>query len=321
MCGEDGARPDGDVVGDTHLPRQHRPVADRARARNADLRHQDDVFSYIAVMADLNQVVDLAAPPDDGLAESRTVDGAIGADLDVLLDAQPSYLGNLAVRRAVERVAEAIGTEHRARMDDDPVADDDAVLDDHARMEHHVVAERRSDPHEAERPHPAPRPDARVSFDDGAGAHQSRRVHARPVGDHGRRMDARRYRGLGVEEAQKQLDGNKVELDKLRDELEKKGQLLSADARRDKQDQLERKLRDAQRLAGDLEKELQRKEQNMGAKILRELEGIFTRVGKEKGYVLIIERRQAGIVYGAPDADVTEEVIKAFDDEMRKAKK
>ncbi len=120
---------------------------------------------------------------------------------------------------------------------------------------------------------------------------------------------------------QKQLDGHKVEIDKLRDELEKKGQLLSADARRDKQDQLERKLRDAQRLAGDLEKELQRKEQNMGAKILRELEGIFTRVGKEKGYVLILERRQAGVVYGAPEADVTEEVIKAFDDEMRKAKK
>lgn len=120
---------------------------------------------------------------------------------------------------------------------------------------------------------------------------------------------------------QKQLDGHKVELDKLRDELEKKGQLLSADARRDKQDQMERKLRDAQRLAGDLEKELQKKEQNMGAKILRELEGIFTRVGKEKGYGVILERRQAGVVYGAPEADVTEEVIKAFDDEIRKAKK
>ncbi len=120
---------------------------------------------------------------------------------------------------------------------------------------------------------------------------------------------------------QKQLDGHKVELDKLRDELEKKGQLLSADARRDKQDQLERKLRDAQRLAGDLEKELQKKEQTMGAKILRELEGIFTKVGKEKGYALILERRQAGVVYGAPETDVTEDVIKAFDDETRKAKK
>ena len=120
---------------------------------------------------------------------------------------------------------------------------------------------------------------------------------------------------------QKQLDGHKTELDKLRDELEKKGQLLSADARRDKQDQLERKLRDAQRLAGDLEKELQKKEQNMGAKILRELEGIFTKVGKERGYAVLLERRQAGVVYGASEADVTEDVIKAFDDETRKAKK
>ena len=120
---------------------------------------------------------------------------------------------------------------------------------------------------------------------------------------------------------QKQLDGHKAELDKLRDEIEKKGQLLSADARRDKQDQLERKLRDAQRLAGDLEKELQKKEQNMGAKILRELEGVFTRVGKERGYAVLLERRQAGVVYGAPEADVTEDVIKAFDDETRKAKK
>jgi outer membrane protein len=120
---------------------------------------------------------------------------------------------------------------------------------------------------------------------------------------------------------QKQLDGQKVELDKLRDELEKKGQLLSADARRDKQDQLERKLRDAQRLAGDLEKELQKREQTMGTKILRELEGVFTKVGKEKGYAMILERRQAGVVYGATELDVTEEVIKAFDDETRKAKK
>ena len=120
---------------------------------------------------------------------------------------------------------------------------------------------------------------------------------------------------------QKQVDGQRGDFEKLRDELEKKGQLLSADARREKQEALERKTRDIRRLVDDLEKELQKKEQTMGAKILRDLEGIFTRVGKEKGYALIVERRQAGVVYGAPDVDVTEEVIKAFDDEMRKAKK
>ncbi|HEX9408911.1 MAG TPA: OmpH family outer membrane protein [Methylomirabilota bacterium] len=120
---------------------------------------------------------------------------------------------------------------------------------------------------------------------------------------------------------QKQVDGQKTDYDKLRDELEKKGQLLSADARREKQEALERKTRDIRRLLDDLEKELQKKEQIMGQKILRDLEGIFARVGKEKGYAMIVERRQAGVVYGAPEIDVTDEVIKAFDDEMRKAKK
>jgi len=93
---------------------------------------------------------------------------------------------------------------------------------------------------------------------------------------------------------QKQVDSQKSDYDKLRDELEKKGQLLSADARREKQEALERKTRDIRRLLDDLEKELQKKEQTMGQKILRDLEGIFTRVGKEKGYAMIIERRRLG---------------------------
>src|SRR5205823_11065452 len=47
---------------------------------------------------------------------------------------------------------------------------------------------------------------------------------------------------------QKQVDSQKSDYDKLRDELEKKGQLLSADARREKQEALERKTRDIRRL-------------------------------------------------------------------------
>ncbi|HEV8530400.1 MAG TPA: OmpH family outer membrane protein [Methylomirabilota bacterium] len=120
---------------------------------------------------------------------------------------------------------------------------------------------------------------------------------------------------------QKQVDNQKADLEKLRDELEKKGQLLSADARRDKQEQLERKVRDARRLVDDLEKELQKKEQGLLAKVLRDVEGVVAKIGKERGYLMIVERRQGGLIYGAAEADVTEEIIKAFDDETRKAKK
>lgn len=120
---------------------------------------------------------------------------------------------------------------------------------------------------------------------------------------------------------QKQVDGHRSELEKLRDELEKKGQLLSADVRREKQDTLERKVRDVRRLVDDLQKELQKKEQELLARVLQDVTGVVQRFGKEKGYALIVERRGGAVVYGAPEADLTDEVIRAFDEEAKKAKK
>jgi outer membrane protein len=120
---------------------------------------------------------------------------------------------------------------------------------------------------------------------------------------------------------QKDVDARKVEVDKLRDELDKKGLVLSADARREKEETLQRKVRDLRRLAEDLEKELQRKEQQATQRILQELTGLIERVGKERGYLLIVEKRGAGVIYGDPEADVTDEVIKLYDQEKAKEKK
>ena len=117
---------------------------------------------------------------------------------------------------------------------------------------------------------------------------------------------------------QKEMDAKRVELEKLREELEKKGALLTADARRDRQEQFERKRRDAARLADDFQKELERKESALLQKVLQEVSGIIERVGKEKNYYLIVEKRGAGVVYAAPDADLTEEVIRAFDQQAPK---
>ncbi|HUG37405.1 MAG TPA: OmpH family outer membrane protein [Candidatus Limnocylindrales bacterium] len=120
---------------------------------------------------------------------------------------------------------------------------------------------------------------------------------------------------------QKTVDGHRVEAEKLRDDLEKKGQLLSADARREKQENLERKVRDVRRLVDDLQKELQKKEQELLAKVLHDVSGIVQKIGKDRGYTLVVEKRGGGVVYGAPEADLTDEIVRAFDDETKKAKK
>ena len=114
---------------------------------------------------------------------------------------------------------------------------------------------------------------------------------------------------------QKEMDGKRVELDKLRDELEKKGSLMTADARRDREETMERKRRDATRLADDFQRELGRKEQVLAQKVLQDLTSVIERVGKQKGYYLVLERRGAGVLFSAPEADLTDEIIKVYDQE------
>ena len=114
---------------------------------------------------------------------------------------------------------------------------------------------------------------------------------------------------------QKEMDGKRVELDKMREELEKKGPLMTADARRDREEAMERKRRDATRLADDFQRELGRKEQQLAQKVMQDISGVIERVGKQKGYYLVIERGRAGVLYSAPEADLTDDIIKAYDQE------
>ena len=120
---------------------------------------------------------------------------------------------------------------------------------------------------------------------------------------------------------QKEVDGRRQELEKLKEELEKKGPLMTVDARREKQDAFDRKRRDATRLVDDFQKELEKKEQGLLQKVLQDISGIIERLGKERKYHLIVEKRGAAVVYAAPDADITDEIIKAYDQESAKVKK
>jgi outer membrane protein len=114
---------------------------------------------------------------------------------------------------------------------------------------------------------------------------------------------------------QREIDTRRQELDKLREDLDKKGSLLTAEARREKEEALERKRRDAARLADDFQRDLARKEQQLLVRVQQDLAVIIERLGKQKGYYMIVERRGAGVLYAVPDADITDELIRAYDQE------
>ena len=113
---------------------------------------------------------------------------------------------------------------------------------------------------------------------------------------------------------QREMDAKRQEFEKLEDELQKKGPLMTAEVRRDRQDVLERKRREAARLADDFRRELEKREQLLTQKMLQDVKNIIDRLGKQRGYYLIIDGR-AGILYASAEADLTEEIIRVYDQE------
>ncbi|MBI1847284.1 MAG: OmpH family outer membrane protein [Candidatus Rokubacteria bacterium] len=112
---------------------------------------------------------------------------------------------------------------------------------------------------------------------------------------------------------QKEMDGRRNDIEKLGEELQKKGALMTPDVRREKTDLFERKRRDAARLAEDFQKDLQKKEDVASQKVLQEIFNVIERVGKERGYYMMVERQGSRVLYAVEAADATEEIIRAYD--------
>lgn len=113
---------------------------------------------------------------------------------------------------------------------------------------------------------------------------------------------------------QREMDAKRQELEKLEDELQKKGPLMTAEVRRDRQDAVERKRREAARLVDDFRRELEKREQLLTQKMLQEVKNIIDRLGKQRGYYLVLDGR-AGILYASAEADLTDEIIRVYDQE------
>ncbi len=67
-------------------------------------------------------------------------------------------------------------------------------------------------------------------------------------------------------------------------------------------------------VVGKSQLEIQKKERDLTAPILEKMKKVIAKMAKEKGYSLVVENSQIAL-YAAPEADITEDVIKAFEKE------
>jgi len=119
-----------------------------------------------------------------------------------------------------------------------------------------------------------------------------------------------------VKKAEADIQKERQDLEKLKTDLDKKGPLLKEEERRNLEADFQRRSVALQRSMSDQQQELQRKNNEMMAEILKELEQVVTEVGKSEKFTLILERSQ--ILYSDQAVDITSKVIEVYNNRTKK---
>lgn len=115
---------------------------------------------------------------------------------------------------------------------------------------------------------------------------------------------------------QKDLDARQQELAKLQTEYEKQAPVLSEQAKREKKEAVERRFRDARRVAEDANRDFEKKVREAEMETTREIFAVIQEYGKDQGFSIVLER--TSIIFGAPAVDVTADIIKRYDGKAAK---
>ncbi len=120
-----------------------------------------------------------------------------------------------------------------------------------------------------------------------------------------------RLRALG-QERQTQIEAKQTELNDLRQRLEE-GQLsLSEERQAEMEKELQTKLIELRRLQDDAERELQQQRLEAFEGIEERVIPLIAEVAKERGYTLVFNKFQSGLLFAVEEIDITDVVLERF---------
>ncbi|MER3446031.1 MAG: hypothetical protein C4291_03990 [Candidatus Dadabacteria bacterium] len=106
----------------------------------------------------------------------------------------------------------------------------------------------------------------------------------------------------------------------MRNNFMSKNSVMSKEAQEQEADQIENMEKELHRKREDFRDALAEQESNLKEKILSDVVRIVNEIGNSEGYSLIVEKSEAGVLYGSKSADITDEVIRAYDKKYEEKK-
>jgi outer membrane protein len=110
----------------------------------------------------------------------------------------------------------------------------------------------------------------------------------------------------------KPLTQKRQELQKQVEDFQKQQGVMAEDARKRKAEELDKKVQDLQKQGGDAEKQLQQFQEQQLAPLFQKLEGAVKAVAQENKLDMVLDKRNAGLLYMDPKMDITDKVRSRF---------
>lgn len=120
-----------------------------------------------------------------------------------------------------------------------------------------------------------------------------------------------------AEQTKAELEKKEAALKELRESLEKQGLVLSQGARQEKEKEYRDRLDAFKEQFKASQQALQKQDQELTGRILKDLQAVVREVAEAGGFSLVAERQEGGVLYAAKDADLTDEVIRRFDQKAK----
>lgn len=116
-----------------------------------------------------------------------------------------------------------------------------------------------------------------------------------------------------------ELDQGKRQLEAMKKSFEKEALVLSPEKKKEKERELRIKLNDFKKMQEDFAKKLRKLERKLMNRIQREIHEISNEIGKKEGFLLILEKKNAGVVYHPAKVDITDQIIKKYNLKVSKS--
>jgi outer membrane protein len=120
---------------------------------------------------------------------------------------------------------------------------------------------------------------------------------------------------------QASIDEKGKRVETLRADLEKQAAVLSADARKARAEEIGRLEKNLQRLIADSQAEIQKKQMELENEILKDLRDVINAIAQAGGYSMVIERADGLVLYVDKSIDITDAVIKRYNESKAKPTK